>query len=148
MKTTLYGKPLILAMALSAVLTACGTATDQRLERPTGLGANSGAAQTAKTQPGRLPQVLEEVADAPMAAVPTSRMLKREAELDAWRMPSAGVDRENYRITSYNVCYTKLLRVDTEGGDRLLGDRVDAVVVDDRVVLPVHPGRRHRNNFV
>jgi len=102
MKTTLNGQPLLLAMTFSLALAACGTATDQRVERPTGLGANSGAAQTAKTQPGRLPQVLEEVADAPMAAVPASRMLKREAELDAWRMPSAGVDRENYAVIDDN----------------------------------------------
>ncbi len=96
MKTTLYGKPLILAMALSAVLTACGTATDQRVERPANVGASAGATVAVKPSPSPVPQVLEEVADRAMSAAPASRLYKREAELDGLRLPSAGVDRENY----------------------------------------------------
>ena len=70
--------------------------------------------------------------------------------LGAIRVPSVAVgeDREGHRITSYNVCYTKLLRFDQiaegapAGSDKLIftpwlyGERAP---VDDHLV---------RNNFV
>ncbi len=96
MKTALYGKPLILAITFSAVLAACGTATEQRVERPSNVGVSAAATAAVKTRPSPVPQALEELADRSMAAAPASRLYKREAELDRLRLPSAGVDREHY----------------------------------------------------